>query len=258
MYNQIKVKMKNYLEKENVVSDLEVISLYDLQTAIENVLSDFFKVIDGTTIELYFKEKYGNNSNWLTHLLGFNNEKKNLSCSPWVNINNLNGNIELHLSFSEDFKSIPFNLITIEKKNGQDHLEFYEENYIEERKKFLIDNFEFIMRIFTILENFYNEFNIGYNGMSLGSLAKQEINDGFFKISLDYSNKIPSCNVSLLDKQENVAFRKKEADLPCLEDNFIKNRASYLKKIAISVSDLNPFFRKIVENNYQQNKTKSI
>lgn len=257
MYNQVKNKLEEFLKKDDVESNLEVISLYDLQIAIESVLKEFFIVVDGSQIEEYFKNKYNNNSNWLTNLLGLKNDKHNsLGCSSWFNLNELNGDITWHLTFPKEFKGINFEAITINKKIDNEQLDFGEHHY-EEKKKFIMNNLEFIMNTLAIIEEFYTTFKVGYNGIVLGSESRQKMNDGFFNITMDYSSKVPTCDISLLDEIENKFFSREYNNLPYLKGEFDKRRGDYMKKIAISVNELNPFFQKVVEKYFDSEKIKT-
>ena len=259
MYDIVKNKLNNLYQKKDVVSNLEIISLYDLQEAIENVLGNFFRITNGVELEDYINHTYLENASIGTLIKRtITNNQQKLVKRVLTSISQKQSIVSIKIEFNENNGIFPFNEITINKNVSNDELFFNNNDYLKEKRKFVDNYFEIIMNHLSILEEFLKDFNLDYflNNQEFNKLMQQRINDGFLEINLDYSKSIPKCSINLLNKEEDAVFNREWDNRPCLQKEFKKKRNLYLKKIEILVSELNPFFRKIVEiNEYNKGKT---
>ena len=273
MYNKLRIRLNDYYQREDIVSNEEIISLYDLIKACDNVLGNFFEVIRGYDLENQINSKYQSlNSNLLKNIFHKkNNENNELIKDISSSINKENGDCSLCFSFNKPFGGGLYNFLTVNKNISTGDIYFNSNYLIEKKKQFVMANYDAIMQDLDTLEDFWNNFHIGFDGQikkgntfssrileNDNNYAIQEFNDGFFKILLNYSGIYPSCYVTLSNKEEEQVFYREWLTLSCLKKDFDNNKDMYYKKIAINVNELNSFFRKIVELNYEKEKVKVL
>lgn len=239
-YGQLLQKIQSYYRKEDIEFTEDVISVYDLYQLLLKRLEPLKSLKKDKSLV----EKINKNNKKITNLF-----KKNDWCQ-FVTFSNNDRTSTISVGFSKpNGGSFADYTIRIKKDHNSD--EIYFENKVN--KEIVVQNYDYIMNVFAILEDGQKLFN----SPSITDSAKRlHVDDDFFDIGImcaadgDAGIRI---EIKGSADPNHIYYRewlKRQSLVAYVHDN----QQTIIKKVPIEVSKLNGIFKKIVEEELSKTK----
>lgn len=245
-YNLIKTELDNILNSDEIIYDGKTISAYELKNIITDEFRDMYDIYSKKAI----KDINEKNANLINKITNRKIKEINIYTDSERNWQKIN-----FIITCESFISTSFHSFSICKKTQKDKVFFEFIPSDDVPKKFLKENFEYIINILNKMEYYNTYFGINFGNLYMKShLLNQNFNYGIFNIRYILSSK-PKLTITPINYELNSLFNLTWLTKECLSTYTHKNIDELTKRIPIKIDELNPLLKKIVNLSLPKHKT---